>query len=343
MKANVFQKALIILALALLGSSGLRAQTTVLQFNRWIPPTHFVQTEVLARWAADVEKVTEGRVKVQVPSSSLGAPPRQFDLAAQGVADIVWGVQGYTPERFTSSELAELPFLSDSAEALSVAFWRTHQKYFDTAKEYAGVKLLSVHVQPPGELFAKDRPLRNLADIKGLKIRVVNPASGALAEAMGGVAVSAPVTKLYEVLSHGVVDGTFLTTDGVPQFKLNDLIKHRMTVVGGFYNSAFFLAMNPKSWDRLSKRDQQAVESISGEAFAKRIGRAWDEKQVAAEKQLQQQGVQHTRIDGEMLQDLKRRLSGAEQASIKAATAKGIDGEAALKMIRTEVVNYIKN
>jgi hypothetical protein len=44
-----------------------------------------------------------------------------------------------------------------------------------------------------------------------------------------------------------------------------------------------------------------------------------------------------------MLQDLKRRLSGAEQASIKAATAKGIDGEAALKMIRTEVVNYIKN
>lgn len=343
MRAYVIQKSLLVLVLALLGSSGVRAQTTVLQFNRWIPPTHFVQTEVLNRWAADVEKVTEGRVKIQIPSSSLGAPPRQFDLAAQGVADIVWGVQGYTPERFTSSESVELPFLSDSAEALSVAFWRAQQKYFDKAKEYAGVKLLSVHVQPPGELFTKDRPLRNLDDIKGLKIRVVNPSTGALAKAMGGVAVSAPVTKLYEVLSHGVVDGTFLTTDGVPQFKLTDLIKHRMTVVGGFYNSAFFLAMNQKSWDRLSKQDQQAIEQISGEAFAKRIGRAWDEKQVAAAKQLQQQGVPHTRIDGEMLQDLKRRLSGSERAWIKVAAEKGIDAEAALKMIRAEVANYGKN
>lgn len=343
MRTRLIGKTLLVLVLALPGAGVVQAQTTVLQFNRWIPPTHFVQTEVLNRWAADVETVTEGRVKVQIPSSSLGAPPRQFDLAAQGVADIAWGVQGYTPGRFTSSEGAELPFLSDSAEALSVAFWRTHQKHFEMANEYAGVKLLSLHVQPPGELFTKDRPLRNLADIVGLKIRVVNPATGALAEALGGVAVSAPVTKLYELLSHGVVDGTFLTTDGVPQFKLTDHVKYRMTVVGGFYNSAFFLAMNQRSWDRLSAHNQQAIEKISGEAFAKRIGRAWAEKQAAAEELLRQQGVRHTRIEGEMLQGLKSKLASAEQAWTKAVTEKGIDGGAALKMIRSEAANYRKN
>ena len=339
MKRQLKKACLLALASCAAVISTAQAQTT-LTFNRWLPPSHFVQSDVLEEWAKDIEKVTDGRVRVQVTGSSLAPPPRQFDLARDGVADIAWSVQGYTPGRFVTAEGLELPFLSDSAEALSVAFWRTHQKHFAKANEYKGVKVLSLHVQPPGELFTYKKPLTKLDDIKGLKIRVLNPATARLAEELGGVAVSAPSSKTYELISKGVVDGTFLTTDGVPQFKITDYVQHQMTAEGGFYNAAFFLVMNQRSWDRLSEQDRKAIESISGEVFAKRVGKAWDAEQDKAQKMLDERGVKHLRIEGKMLETLKTRLAGAEKDWVQAVGKLGIDGAAALEMIRREAASY---
>lgn len=320
-----------------------QAQTpTVLTLNQWLPATHFINTEILNPWAKEVAEVTEGRVRVDIPSSSLGAPPRQFDLARQGVADIAWSTQGYTPGRFLTSEGVELPFLSDSAEALSVAFWRVHNEHFAQAKEYEGVKVLSLHVQPPGSLFTK--PLVNtLQDINGLKIRVVNPSNMHMLEEFGGVGVAAPVSKTYEMLSRGIIDGTFLTMDSLPNLNIGEHVNQWVSVDGGFYNVSFFLVINERSWQRLSEADREAIESISGEAFSRRVGKLWDEKHEAATKLFQESGKAHTRIQGEMLEELQAKIGDLEENWIKAVSAKGVDGKAALEMLRREIDAYQSN
>ncbi|MCI2808314.1 TRAP transporter substrate-binding protein [Eoetvoesiella caeni] len=321
---------------------GVQAQT-VLQLNNWLPPSHFVITDVIKPWADDIAAATEGRVRIQVTTSSLGPPARQFDLARQGVADITWSTQGYTPGRFPSSESVELPFLSNTAEALSVAYWRTHNAFFGKLNEYAGVKLLSLHVQPPGELFTKDKVINSLDDLKNLKIRVVGPITSDLMKQGGGVAVAAPVSQIFELVSSGVVDGSFLTTDSIPQMKMTDYLHHRTTVDGGFYNASFFLVMNQKSWDRLSSQDQQAITALSGEAFAKRMGKVWDEKRAYGIKQFEEHGGQHIQIQGAALEKLKAKMEGARTKWIATMAERGVDGEAALKMVREEVGRYKAN
>lgn len=315
---------------------------TVLQMNNWLPPSHFVVTEVLQPWADDVAKATEGRVTVQITKSSLGPPARSFDLAKQGVADIAWGTQSYTPGRFASSEGVELPFLSNSAEALSVAYWRTQKAMFDKLNEYAGVKLLSLHVQPPGEMFTKDREIRSLDDLKGLKMRVVGPVSAELMKQGGGVAVAAPVSQIFELVSSGVVDGTFLTTDSIPNMKMTDYLHHRTTVDGGFYNTSFFLAMNQKAWDKLSPKDQQAIDALSGEAFAKRIGKIWDDKQALGVKWFADHGGKHVRIEGAAREKLATEMEGIKKKWLATMAERGVDGDAALKMVHDEVAGYSK-
>lgn len=323
-------------------ASGAQAKTTLL-FNQYLPPSHFVQADILEPWASDVEKATQGRVQVKFTASSLGPPQRQYDLVKGGVAQIAWGTQSYTPGRFLTSECVELPFLSRSAEALSVAYWRAYEAYLKQSREYDGVKLLALHVQTPGQLFSTKGPLKTLGDIEGLKIRQVNPATARLTEALGGVAVSASIAKVYELLSRGVVDGTFLTADSVPKFNLTPYIRHEMTVSGGFYNTSFFVVMNQKVWDDLSPQDKAAIDSVSGEALARRAGRVWDHETEAAQQLLDKEGIQRTQLEGEQLEKLKSMLSGAERDWVGAMQKAGLDGTSVLQMIRQEVEDYDTN
>ena len=117
---------------------------TTLRLSNWIPPKHPIAADMIFPWAKKVEKASNGRIKVNILKKALGKPPAAFDLAKDGIADISWGVHGYTPGRFAVTQLVELPFLGDDAEALSVAYWRVHQKYLAAANEHSGVKLLGL-------------------------------------------------------------------------------------------------------------------------------------------------------------------------------------------------------
>jgi len=341
MRIKKFMMAGVLAMGSAVASAGASAHdATVLQFNRWLPPTHFVQTEILDVWAANVAKATEGRVQVQMTASPLGPPNRSFDLVRSGVAQAAWGATGYTANRFVTGQSVELPFKTTTGEALSVAYWRIHNKYFTPAKEYAGVKLLSLHVQPPGEIYSARAKLTSPADLEGLKIRIPNPATSELLKAYGGVGVSQPSSKAYELLSNGVIDGTFLTPDAVVQFNMTNLIKHQLTVEGGFFNAGFFLIMNQKVWDGLSDKDQKAIEAVSGEAFAKLAGRVWDREAARSEKILQESGVVKTLLKGEQAAQLKEKMIGMDDEWVKAVEKKGVDGRAALDALNDEVANY---
>ena len=178
---------------------------TVLRFNRWIPATNFINTEVFDPWAADVGKATEGRVKVQFTAASLAPPPQQFQIGVDGLADIIWHTHSYTAGVFPAAEIADLPMLGDSAEALSVAFWRVYQKYLKVADEYKGTVVLSLHTTPPGYIFNHKRAIKTVEDFSGLKIRTTNAMVTETLQELGAVPIAAPVTAIADGLAKGVL------------------------------------------------------------------------------------------------------------------------------------------
>ncbi len=316
------------------------ADDVVLRFNRWVPPTHHFHARQMAGWAERVTKATNGHVRVEFTASSLGAPPRQFELALTGVADVTAGNQTYTPERFVLSRVAELPFLSDEAEPLSVAHWRVQEKYLSKADEYKGTKLLAVFNNGPYQIFTTNKPILAVADLKNLKIRASAGTQSEIGTALGVVPIGAPVTEAYDMLSRGIIDGTFLPPDSILSFRMNKFLGYQTKVPLGLNNSAFFLVMNEAKWKSLSKEDQDAIMSVSGENFAREAGRIWDDQDAIANREFAGSGMKISNMSPEMAAELKSKLAFIEEAWIKEANARGVDGRAALDMLRSGVASY---
>lgn len=311
------------------------------RFNQWLPANHFLQPRVFDAWIADVSKATNGRVVIEMTGSPLGPPNRQYDMAGEGVVDVAWGPHGIIPGRFPFHDVVTLPFLGISGEAASVAYWRIYEK-FHAAQEGAAeksVKLLSVHVHPPGDIYSR-KPSAKLSDLKNQKIRAVSPYTTLISEKFGMVAVPAPATKVYELISSGVADATYFDTYAVVSYNLHNHIQHWMRFKGGLYTASFFLIVSKAKWDALSPADQKAVESVSGERFARLAGRTWDEEAKGAEDVLVKKGIKVTWIEGAELETARKELAFAEQDWVGKIKPKGVDGQAVLRAYRDEVNRY---
>ena len=108
-----------------LGASPVTAQEVTLTLHQFLPAQANVPKLILDVWADNVEAASDGRIKIdRYPSMQLGGrPPELMDQAIEGVADIVWTVVGYTPGRYPSTEVFELPFMMTNARAASRAYW----------------------------------------------------------------------------------------------------------------------------------------------------------------------------------------------------------------------------
>ena len=319
-----------------LGASAAQAQT-VLTMSSWVGPTHLLTRDVLGGWAAAVEKATQGRVKFQMLPKHPSAAPGTFDAVRDGLVDVSYVTASYTPARHPLPLLAELPGAGASAEINSVAFSRVHWKYLQAANEYKGVKLLGVFTHGPGQMFTVKKPVNSVADLAGMKIRSGGGISEAAAKALGASPLVKPAPESYELLSSGVADGTFFPAESIKSFNLDKVVKYATYFPGGFYCSSFGFFMNEDKWNKLSKQDQDAILSVSGEALARLAGKAWDAADKIGQETLKAAGATITDASPEFVADVRKRTEPLVQDWIKSANAKGVDGAKAFAEFHEEL------
>ena len=134
-----------------------------------------------------------------------------------------------------------------------------------------------------------------------------------------------------------MADGTFFPLESIISFKLGSVIKYATLFPGGFYSSSFGFFMNEDKWNKLSKRDQDAIESVSGEALARLAGKAWDATDAAALDEMKHESIQISEASPELVKGVQERAKAIEDKWVKDATAKGVDGAAVLAVFREEV------
>jgi len=275
------------LALAglLLSATPLAAEELIM--SSWLPPKHPIVVNAFEPWAKEVEKVTDGRVTVRIMGKPLGSPPAHFDMARDGIADITYGLHSFTEDdRFQRARLGQFSFLGDDAIANSKAYWKIYGGELDAADEHKGTHLLGLFMHGPGLLHNNVRKIEKPEDMQGLKIRVPGGYVGDLVSALGATPLFMSSTEVYEKLSRGVIDGVAFTYEAMTAFNLVDYIKYSMTVPGGIYNTTWFFVINEDKWNSLSEEDRAAIDAISGEAFAERVGQAWNDADAAAKKKI---------------------------------------------------------
>ena len=314
------------LLLPLMAAGGLAAPVaaqTVLAASSWLPPSHIL-SETQKEWCAQLEKKTAGKVSCNVLPRAVTAAPGTFDAVRNGLADLSYTVHGYTPGRFVTTKLAEMPFLGNQSEATSVAFQRTYAKHPAMAEEHKGVKVLAVFTHGPGMVFNTKRPIIKVDDLSGLKFRVGGGMVNDISKALGMNVTLKPAPESYELLSTGVMDGTLFPAESVESFKIDKVVKYGSAFPGGLYNTSFVFMMNQAKYDSLPADVKQAVDELSGEVAAKLFGQGWDKVDRRGMAFMQAAGVQLSKADAGFVSAVKAKVAPLEDEWAKAAEAKGL-------------------
>jgi TRAP-type transport system periplasmic protein len=327
--------------LALAGASAVGAQT-VLTASSWLPPTHTLSM-AQKEWCDLVEKNTSGKVKCNILPRAVSNPPGTFDAVKNGLADISYSVHGYTPGRYIFTQMAELPFLGNYSEPISLAYNKVAAKNPQFAGEHAGLKVLAFFTHGPGIVFNTKRPITKVEDMSGLKFRVGGGMVNEISKTLAMNVTLKPAPDSYELLSGGVMDGTLFPAESTESFKIDKIIKHATTFPGGLYNTSFAFVMNQAKYDKLGADEKKGVDAASGEVAARIFGRGWDKVDRRATGLMQANGVLITKADAKFVADVKAKTNSLETKWIADSEAKGLKGAAkVLAEFRAEIAKAEK-
>jgi len=126
----------------------------------------------------------------------------------------------------------------------------------------------------PPVLITRDKPVRTLEDLKGLKLRVVAKASVPVVESLGAQAVAQPITVVNQNLANGVIDGIITDPSAIRSFKLHEPANYVTTWFPGS-GSAFVLLMNKGVYNGLSDEEKGWVDEAASTELSLGAGQAY--------------------------------------------------------------------
>jgi TRAP-type C4-dicarboxylate transport system substrate-binding protein len=236
---------------------------TVLKFASFVPAKYVLHKPVFQKLADDIEKETNGEVKIKIyPAGALGkGPVEQYQRAVRRIAEITYGLPGYTSSVFPKTLLIELPGITQGHQDATKKLWKVMDTHL--RKEFKRTVPLALFVTPPAVLMMRDKPIRNLADLKGLKIRASSKSAAAILTAYGATPVQMPATKVYTSMSTGVVDGALMGTGSLLIFKLIEPTKF-VTMGLPEMPTTLFMVMNEDAYKELSPKNRAILDRLTG-------------------------------------------------------------------------------
>jgi TRAP-type C4-dicarboxylate transport system substrate-binding protein len=232
---------------------------TVFQYRLW------------EEWAQAVEQRAQGRVKfdfTSLPELGFGGA-ETIRLTKTGVVDIAEFYTGYVAGELPLLEMLELPGLFPNPEAMQQAFqaWKPHlAKLLD--EKVQGI-LLATAFASDQFLFSR-KPIRTLADFKGVKARVHSVSLAQLVAGLGGTPLTVAFAEVYTALERGTLDAGFTASYGGSAQKWYEVTKY---LVGPLTQVAeLLLVVSKTTWKKLPPElqhilQEEAARVIDARAF----------------------------------------------------------------------------
>ncbi len=318
-------------------SSGFAQNVVTLKYTNFFPAMH--KHSLLAdQWGKEVEKRTNGRIKVNYyPAATLTPATQTYDSVVKGIADVGMSCQAYTRGKFPLTEVIDLPLAYRSglaATRMANEFLRKFQP-----KEYDETKIMFLHAHGPGLLHTK-KPVTKMEEVKGLKVRSTG-LSAKIVQALGGAPVGMPMNEAYDALSKGVADGILGPNEALQGYKLGEVTQYTVENYGSTYSTAFFVAMNKAKWNSISKADQAIIEKIN-EEWIEKTGKLWDEIDNEGKEWSIKRGMKFIPLSKEEDARWAAAVKPILDEYVQNAKAKGLPGEQTLKFCRDYLAAHQK-
>ena len=317
-------------AISLLSAASAVAAEYNFKLHHFLGATSPSHTETIEPWARAVEEASGGKVSIEIfPSMSLGGrPPELVGQARDGVVDIIWTVNGYTPGVFPRTEVFELPFVhTNNPGATNLAM----AELFDAElrDEYKGLEVMFLHVHGGNGLHTVDTPVYQPADVKGLKIRTPSRTGAWTIEALGASAAAMPVPALPQALATKAVDAAFVPWEIIPALKLQQQTKYQIEGADGvrFGTLVFQMSMNQSRWSDLPDDVKQAFRAASGDEWLTHLGKVWAETDTKGIAMAVEAGNTHIVLDQPQTDAFQEALKPVIERWVDEANGAGIAGE----------------
>ncbi len=337
MRTAVFLSIVFFLAIGLsIGASGVaHGQATInLSYANFPPETTFpcVQME---RWAKEVEKRTNGRVKIRTfPGSTLLNAKNMYDGVVSGLADIGNFAMSYQPGRFPISEAISLPVGFPSSKVASMSEYDLIEKY--NPKEFEHVKIIALFTSPPSSFMTKT-PVRSLKDLRGMEVRV----SGTLADAvkaLGAVPVAMPQSDTPEAVQKGVVKGIVSSIEVLEDFNFAAYCPY--TTIVNIALTDFSVVMNKSKWNSLPPDVKKVIDGLRREQSEWTAKYVDDHVTAAVAWSKKKYNHEVIYLPASEMAQMPRLMKPIIDEYIKAVTARGLPGEQIVKDVQALKVKY---
>lgn len=241
-----------------------QAKPIALIFTTHEAPGGYYEKEFFRPWLSELEKRTNGQVKVEAHyGGELVGLMDAYDATTKGSVDMAWFLQMMVTGKFPMDDIIAFTSYDKINNRPSKTLWDLYNKFPEFQAEYKDVKLLYLG-STYFTAFAttkKAGPVTKLEENKGLKMVGIGKWPSARGEALGWTLATLPPQDVFMALKTGVVDGGQLgTLMIIKDFGWEDILTYvtRVRTCG----TASALVMNLKIWESLPNDIKKIIDDM---------------------------------------------------------------------------------
>lgn len=318
--------------------AGVSAKTFQLTYSNFFPPSH-IQSQLAEAWCKEVEKRTDGQVKIAYyPGGTLTKAAQCYDGVVNQRSDIGLSLLAYSRGRFPLMDVINLPFGNPNGQFATAVFNEINDKF--APEELSDTHVLYLHAHGPGLIHTKDKEIHKLEDLKGLKIRGAGIVADTI-KALGASPVTMPMPELYQALQKGVVEGAFYPVEVNKGWKMAEVVKYGIGNYQIAYGLGFFVVMNKAKWDSLPADIQKTITQINHE-WAIKHGKAWDTSDYNGMRLALREGNAFIGIPEEEAKRWKEAVQPVYATYFQKCEEKGLPGKEVFDYLMKSLEQYKK-
>jgi tripartite ATP-independent transporter DctP family solute receptor len=256
-----------------------------------VHPADYPTTLAVQHMGKLVSERTQGRLNVKVyPNGALGTEKDNIEQLRLGALDMMRINAGPLNAVVPETQVTVLPFVFRSTEHMRKVLDGPVGDEILKAMESQGLVGLAFYDSGARSFYTVKKPVKSLADLKGLKIRVQqSDLFVAMIQALGANPTPMPYGEVYTALKTGIVDAA---ENNWPSYESS-----RHFEAAKFYNlsehslAPEVLVFSKKVWDALPPGDQAILRQAAKDSvpFMRKL---WDEREVKSRKAVEAAGIQ---------------------------------------------------
>ena len=243
---------------------GKEGKTVVLKFSDQVNEEN-PHVKADYHFAELVKEKSSGSIDVQVfPNSQLGNARESLEGMQSGTIEITKVAAAALSSFCPEFSIFSLPYVFVSKDEVKAALEGEVGRIFAKSLNKAGFEILAYYDAGFRSIFNGNKPITNLSDIKGMKIRVMNdPIMIDSINALGALATPLAYSELYTALKQGVVDGAEQPPVSLYTQKFYEVSKY-FSLTNHFYDLNV-VVMSKRVYDNLSSDQQKIIKEAAAE------------------------------------------------------------------------------